>query len=137
MIYIGMDVSSKEFVIHAIDQRQQKVFEAIKNKLISKALKLDLNYFQKVYPLLDRLVKRDFTNHQLAIVLKNIFFKGNFKQQKIILDDFFVNPEDSNNYDGLWVLVPEKKDYNQIHKYIDCIITDKDYCDKLKPKREK
>jgi transposase len=27
MIYIGMDVSSKEFVIHAIDQRQQKVFE--------------------------------------------------------------------------------------------------------------
>lgn len=27
MIYIGMDVSSKEFVIHAVDQRQQKVFE--------------------------------------------------------------------------------------------------------------
>lgn len=27
MIYIGMDVSSKEFVVHAIDQRQQKVFE--------------------------------------------------------------------------------------------------------------
>ena len=27
MIFIGMDVSSKEFVIHAIDQRQQKVFE--------------------------------------------------------------------------------------------------------------
>ncbi len=27
MIYIGMDVSSKEFVIHAIDQRQQKIFE--------------------------------------------------------------------------------------------------------------
>jgi len=27
MIYIGMDVSSKEFVIHAIDQRQQKVFD--------------------------------------------------------------------------------------------------------------
>jgi transposase len=27
MIYIGMDVSSKEFVIYAIDQRQQKVFE--------------------------------------------------------------------------------------------------------------
>jgi len=27
MIYIGMDVSSKEFFIHAIDQRQQKIFE--------------------------------------------------------------------------------------------------------------
>ena len=27
MIFVGMDVSSKEFVIHAIDQRQQKVFE--------------------------------------------------------------------------------------------------------------
>lgn len=27
MIYIGMDVSSKEFVVYAIDQRQQKVFE--------------------------------------------------------------------------------------------------------------
>jgi len=29
MIYIGMDVSSKEFVIHAIDQRQKKVFEGV------------------------------------------------------------------------------------------------------------
>lgn len=27
MIYIGMDVSGKEFVVHAIDPRQQKVFE--------------------------------------------------------------------------------------------------------------
>jgi transposase len=27
MVYIGMDVSGKEFVIHAIDHRQQKVFE--------------------------------------------------------------------------------------------------------------
>lgn len=27
MIFIGMDVSSKEFVIHAIDQRAQKIFE--------------------------------------------------------------------------------------------------------------
>jgi len=27
MIYIGMDVSGKEFVVHAIDQRQQKIFE--------------------------------------------------------------------------------------------------------------
>ncbi len=27
MVYIGMDVSSKDFVVHAIDQRQQKVFE--------------------------------------------------------------------------------------------------------------
>lgn len=27
MIYIGMDVSSKEFVVYAMDQRQQKVFE--------------------------------------------------------------------------------------------------------------
>jgi transposase len=27
MIYIGMDVSSKDFFIHAIDQRQQKIFE--------------------------------------------------------------------------------------------------------------
>jgi transposase len=27
MVYIGMDVSSKDFLVHAIDQRQQKVFE--------------------------------------------------------------------------------------------------------------
>jgi len=27
MVYIGMDVSSKDFVVHAIDQRKQKVFE--------------------------------------------------------------------------------------------------------------
>lgn len=119
----------------AREKRQQKVYKAIIDKLFSKALQLDLKYFQKIYPFLDGVLKRDITNQQLTIILRNIFLKGNFRQQRIGLnDDFFVNPDNPDSYDGLWVLLPKKNDFAQVHQYIDCVINEGNNCDRLKPK---
>jgi len=40
MIYIGMDVSSKEFMVHAIDERKRKVFEGAVPPSVSGLRKL-------------------------------------------------------------------------------------------------
>ena len=87
---------------------------------------------------MDKLVKRNIDNQQVAIILKNIVFKKNFKQEKIVLsEDFFINPVTNlERYDGLWVLTPINDDMGIVHKYIDCRLIQKSDCEQLKPKRK-
>ena len=123
----------------AREKRQQKTIEAIKNKLIAFAKKPHLDNYQKLYDLLDKLVKRDINNQQVAIVLKDIILKRNLKQEKIILsEDFFVNPEiNLEKYDGKWVLIPKSDNIKFVQDYISCRLSEKTNCDPLKPKGEK
>ncbi|EKE15181.1 MAG: cell envelope-related transcriptional attenuator [uncultured bacterium] len=120
----------------AREKRQQKTIDAIKNKLITFAKKPEINQYKKLYELMDKLVKRDIDNQQVAIILKNIVFKKNFDQEKIVLsEDFFMNPKTNlYRYDGLWVLTPIDDDIKTVHKYIDCKLNQKTGCEQLKPK---
>jgi len=117
----------------AREKRQQKVIEAIKNKLITFIKKNGLSQYKKLYELSDKLVKRDIDNQQLSIILKRIIFRKNFIQEKIVFsEDFFVNPiANRERYDGLWVLIPVDDDIGSVHKYIDCRLTQKADCEKL------
>lgn len=121
----------------AREKRQQKVIEAIKNELISFAKKPNINQYKKLYSLVDKLVKRDINNQQLAIILRNIVLKKNFTQEKIVLsENFFINPVTNlDRYNGLWVLTPVNDDIKVVHNYIDCRLSQKTDCEKLKEKR--
>ncbi len=121
------------------EKRQQKVIEAIKNKLIAFVKKPNLDNYKKLYDLSDKLVKRDINNQQIAIILKNIILKGNLKQEKIVLsEDFFVNPETNlEKYDGLWVLIPKNNNIKLVQDYINCRLNQKTDCEKLKEKGKK
>lgn len=128
--------ASSEGTDFAREKRQQKVMEAIKNKMIAFVKRANVADYEKLYKLLDKLVKRDIDNQQLAIILKSIIFGKNFKQEKIILsEDFFVNPETNlDNYGGLWVLIPKNENIKNVHEYIDCMLGKKNNCHSLKPK---
>lgn len=123
----------------AREKRQQKVIEAVKNKLVIFVKKPNIETYEKLYAIFDKLIKRDLTNQQGAIIARNILFKGNFKQEKIILsEDFFINPSlNSSEYQGLWVLIPTDKNYSLIHKYINCNLDGSKNCESLKNKSKK
>jgi len=130
------NAEGKEGTDFAREARQQKVIETVKNKLFASVKKLSLKTYRQLYQLINPLVKRDITNQQITIILKNIVFKGKIKQEKIVLDqDFFTNPEvNSPEYDGLWVLIPTDKNFSLIHRYIGCVLENKENCDQLKNK---
>lgn len=106
----------------AREKRQQKVIEAIKEKIISKIKRLDIKNYKELYFAFNKIIKRDISNQELAIIFKNILIKKNLKQKKIILEEeFFINPPvDNLKYKGLWVLIPKNKNYSTIHQYIKC-----------------
>lgn len=120
----------------AREKRQQKVIEAVKNKLISFTKKVNINNYKKLNILINRLIKRDIDNQQVAIILKNIILKKNFKQEKIILSEgFFINPQiNLEKYDGLWVLIPKNNSIKPVHEYINCKLSEKTNCEDLKEK---
>lgn len=115
----------------AREARQQKVIEALKNKLISLMKKPDIKTYNQLYSLFNNIVNRDITNQQMAIIMKNIIFKGMPTQQKIAFDSLLDNPVMTpNKYGGGWVLIPTDGDgnFDHIHKYIQCQISSAKNC---------
>lgn len=103
----------------AREQRQQKVIEAIKNQLISLIKTPDIKKCEKLYGLLDQIIKRDISNQQAAIIARMVIFNKKLALQKIALtEDLFVNPPISDKYNGQWVLIPKDNDFSSIHQYI-------------------
>lgn len=101
------------------EARQQKIIEAVKNSLIAKMKKPDIESYRKLYELMNDLIDRDISNQQLAIIMKNALLKRNPKLDEITLPEaLFTNPDISEDYDYKWVLVPKTGSFESIHKYI-------------------
>lgn len=119
----------------AREQRQQKVVEAVKNKLVSLLRTPNLKIYENLYKILDQLIKRDASNQQIAIIIRKILFNKKLTQQKIALtEDLFINPDISDKYNGLWVLIPKDGNFSIIHQYIKCYFEKRANCQDLKNK---
>ncbi len=113
-------------------KRQQKVVEAVKNKLISLAKKNDFVTLEKLYLTFDKSANRDITNQQIAILVKKIVLSLGFHQKQAVLsEDMFVVP-DYSDYGGAYVLIPKSGSFDLIHQYIDCNIKGLANCEALK-----
>ncbi|OGK52258.1 hypothetical protein A2970_01845 [Candidatus Roizmanbacteria bacterium RIFCSPLOWO2_01_FULL_44_13] len=103
------------------EARQQKVIDAVKNTMIDMAKKRNLESYNRLYELLNSLIKRDVSNQQLAIIAKNIILRKNFELNKLTLEEtLFENPPISDTYDYRWVLIPGGGNYDKIHSLIKC-----------------
>ena len=127
----GQGVEAGDF---ARTKRQQKIIEAIKDKLLGNLNLLDMEKLKNLYLVTDKLILRDLTNQQAAILVKNIVLKRNFKQNEIILDENFFTVPDYWLYDGKYVLVPKTGDFDLIHQYINCKIKNSQSCSNLEKK---
>lgn len=109
------------------NQRQQTVMKAIRGNLISVNIILSPSKIEGLYKTLDKLVERDITNEQAAVIAKNIVLKRNFGQSSGVLPrDLFTVP-DTWQYNGQYVLVPEKGSYADVHKFVEDLLNVKDF----------
>lgn len=107
----------------AREKRQQKVMLAIEKKALNELKKPNIKNWEKIYFNIDQLIKRDITNQQAAIILRNLIFKNLFSKNKfnhksgIINNDLFVVP-DYYLYGGRYVLIPKSGNFDEIKKNI-------------------
>jgi len=117
-------------------RRQQKMIEAIKNKLLKEIKFFDLKKIGETYSVIDKLIVRDITNQQTAILFRNIILKKNLRQKSVVLgEDSFVVPP-YYEYEGMYVLIPASGNYDNLHQYISCQINNLPDCDSLIKKGE-
>lgn len=108
-------------------KRQQKVIEAVKNKIINIIFTYDINKNENLYQHINNSLSRDISNQQLAIIMKNIFLKNFIFRQKFNQKNFLIGEElfevpDYSNYEGKYVLIPKKNDISKIHFFINCLL---------------
>ncbi len=113
--------------------RQQQVIASVKNKIVDIVKRRRIDQLNALYGLMDKIVRRDITNQQGAIILKNIFLKGKFQQNTVVLtEDFFVVPDYTAQYNGMWVLIPKDNNFAAVQNYINCNLKAEADCDRLK-----
>lgn len=109
------------------NMRQQTVMRALRQKLLSPSIVFHPHKIEGLYKTLDKLVERDITNQQAAVIAKTIATKRNFAQFSGVLPrDLFVVP-DAWQYDGQYVLVPMSGNFQAVHEYIDKLLKEKDF----------
>ncbi len=100
------------------NKRQQLVMGAIKERVAKIVLTFNLGKLEGLYGSVNKLVKRDISNQQLAYLLRNMVLHRNFKQSATALpQELFIVP-DYNDYEGKYVLVPEDASFSAVHSYV-------------------
>lgn len=105
------------------NKRQQLVMGAVKEKVMRIVLTFNLSKLEGLYKSVDKLIKRDVSNQQLAYLLRNMVLKRNFKQSTTALPQELFKVPDYANYDGKYVLVPEDASFSAIHSYVKQYLT--------------
>ncbi len=107
----------------AREKRQQKIIIALEKKIIKILQSSDPTRLIQLYQELNKLIIRDITNQQAAIIGKNVLFKKlfsrkNLTQKQIALSEkFFIVPP-YYEYEGKYVLIPSNDNFNAIHQFI-------------------
>jgi len=102
----------------ARNKRQQKVLLAIYEKIKARIKNFNVKEVEKIYLLVNKILKRDISNKDLAYITKKIIFSKNIKINQISLpEDLFIIPEPSQ-YQGKYVLIPKDGNFDSIHQYI-------------------
>lgn len=118
----------KEGSDFARSQRQQKVLEAVKNRLLKTVNVFDIKKVETLYKVLDSATIRDISNQQIAILVKTAVLSKNLHQKEVVLgEDFFEIPNYAQ-YDGKYVLVPSSGNFERIHRFVSCQIQNQPNC---------
>ncbi len=110
----------------ARSQRQQLVLSAIKDKVKKTLLSFNLPKIKQLYDSLDKLVIRDISNQQVAILFKDIGLGKNFSQKSFALPKELFTIPNPYVYYGKYVLIPIHNDFGIVHKYVACLFSTSD-----------
>lgn len=101
--------------------RQEKIIQAVKNKIFSKNFFLSPKKVIAVWQAVRESVQTDLSGNALAILARRILAGRNNIVQTTLPLDLLVNPPISSTYDNQYVFVPKDGNWDEIHKWINSL----------------
>jgi LCP family protein required for cell wall assembly len=107
----------------ARETRQQKVVTAIKNKVLSRQVLFSPNKLLALYDIARKHIETDIPGGAGAIIARRILQTGGGLSSFILPENFLLNPPISFRYDNLYVFIPQKGDWTDVHIWVKCVIS--------------
>lgn len=111
----------------ARSSRQQKVIQAIKQKLLSFGVLFNPPKISRVLRVVENSVETDIPQDKLPIVFRMLATTPKDKIKNVVLDGgapgdsqtgFLVNPPKSARYDNQWVLIPRDETWQEVRSWL-------------------
>lgn len=102
----------------AREKRQQKVVEAVKEKLLSKDVILNLSRIRNLYSVFTSHIETDINKNNLALIIRFIIEskpKTNFLS---IPNDVLKVSQNDNKYDKQYVFIPKSGSWKELQEWI-------------------
>lgn len=98
-------------------KRQQRVMEALRRVGLGVVASGDIRKMTQLYELINRLIMRDITNQQSAIIARHILLGKDFSQESSATPEEMFEVPPVYEY-GKYVLVPRDSSWQEIHTYV-------------------
>lgn len=102
----------------ARDARQQKVIQAIKNKVLSKPVLTSPQKLLGIWEVMQASTETDLGDSQIAILGRKVFPARNSIKSYVLPQDLLINPPISTTYDKQYVFIPKSGNWNEVHAWV-------------------
>jgi polyisoprenyl-teichoic acid--peptidoglycan teichoic acid transferase len=102
--------------------RQEKIIQAVKNKLLSKDFFLYPKKMWAVWQVAKASIQTDLSTNQLAILGVRAVVGRNGITQTTLPENLLINPPISKTYDLQYVFVPAGGSWDQVHAWVDSFL---------------
>ena len=106
----------------ARSSRQQKIISATSQKVLSGKILLSPKTLLKLWEIIRTSVETDLTDSASAILARRLLSSKDNLKSFVLPEELLVNPPESPRYDNLYVFIPKSGDWEEIHKWFDCIV---------------
>lgn len=106
----------------ARSQRQQKVINATKEKMISSETIFSLNKLVSIKSVLSDYTETDVDSAAAAILARRIFYSRDDVNSHLLPEEFIENPPKSQKYDNLYVFIPTAGEWSEVHGWVECVL---------------
>ena len=116
--------------------RQERVIEAIKNKVLSREIITSPKKLLELKKVALESLETDINPSEGAILARKIFDARDKMKSNILSEDFLENPPKSAKYDNLYVFIPKEIDpedptlrsWSKVHEWVKCVL-EENHCE--------
>jgi len=99
-------------------RRQQTIFKAIKNKVLSPSVLFSVKKIRLLSKIANESIETDIPKTTSSVLIRRFLEISKKMKSQVIPEDLLENPLVSQKYDFLYVFIPKGGDWTMIHEWV-------------------